>query len=57
MSLWKVDDNATKELMIKFMGNYATSITKPEALRLAQLELMREYPKPYYWGAFVLIGR
>lgn len=57
MSLWKVDDNATKELMIKFMGKYATGISKPEALRLAQLELMREYPKPYYWGAFVLIGR
>lgn len=57
MSLWKVDDNATKELMIKFMGKYATGLNKPASLRQAQIELMKEYPQPYYWGAFVLIGR
>jgi len=26
-----------------------------EALKNAQLTLMKEYPSPYYWGAFVLI--
>lgn len=57
MSLWKVDDNATKDLMIKFMGKYATGLNKPASLRQAQIELMKEYPQPYYWGAFVLIGR
>jgi CHAT domain-containing protein len=57
MRLWKVDDNATKDLMIKFIGKYAAGVDKTVALRSAQLELMKEYPLPFYWGAFVLIGR
>ncbi|MDF5713532.1 MAG: tetratricopeptide repeat protein [Rhizonema sp. NSF051] len=42
-SLWKVDDPSTAQLMEKFYGNLAnskTTITKAEALRLAQLSLL-----------------
>lgn len=56
MSLWKVDDKATKELIVEFMKNYIKGESKSTALRNAQLKLMKTMPSPYYWGAFVLVG-
>jgi MYXO-CTERM domain-containing protein len=29
---------------------------KGEAMRQAQLDTMQEYPSPFYWAAFTLIG-
>lgn len=56
MSLWKVDDIATQKLMGYFYTNWIEhKLSKREALKVAQLTLMKEYPSPYYWGAFVLI--
>jgi CHAT domain-containing protein len=56
MSLWKVDDCATKDLMIEFIKNYSTTMNKQKSLRDAQLTIMKKYPLPYFWGAFVIIG-
>ena len=59
MSLWVVDDDATQNLMTGFYQNYLESDpknTKRKSLRQAQLALKKQYPHPYYWGAFVLIG-
>lgn len=56
MSLWKVDDAATQELMTSFYQNWVTGKTKAEAFRLAQLQLKSKYNHPYYWGAFVMMG-
>jgi CHAT domain-containing protein len=56
ISLWKVDDNSTKELMILFYKNILSGIDKFEALNMAQKELKSKYDLPYYWGAFVLSG-
>jgi len=56
MSLWKVDDNATQELMILFYKNWLESGDKYEALLRAQSSLKAKYKHPYYWGAFVLVG-
>ena len=56
ISLWKVDDNSTKELMILFYKNILNGIDKFEALNMAQKELKSKYDLPYYWGAFVLSG-
>ena len=59
-SLWKVKDEATKELMIKFYENMIEKgMTKPEALRRAKLAMIErggDYASPYYWSAFVLYG-
>ncbi len=55
MSLWKVDDAATKQLMSSFYSNWMSGMTKPQALKAAQVELKRKYPQPYYWGAFVML--
>ncbi|MTI23165.1 CHAT domain-containing protein [Fulvivirga sp. RKSG066] len=54
MSLWKVDDQATQELMTTFYRKYLQSGDITSAFREAQLALRQKYPDPYYWGAFVL---
>ncbi len=56
-SLWKVDDEATKDFMIAFYEKYIESTDKLEAFRHAQMTTRRQYAHPYYWGAFVLVGR
>ena len=56
MSLWKVDDTATQELMSAFYQSWMQGKTKAEAFRKAQLDLKSKYPHPYYWGAFVMMG-
>jgi len=56
MSLWKVNDQATQELMILFYQKFLAGQNKSDALRAAQSELQKKYPDPYYWGGFVLIG-
>ena len=56
ISLWKVNDESTKELMIQFYLNILKGIDKFEALNLAQKKLKEKYSLPYYWGAFVISG-
>jgi CHAT domain-containing protein len=56
MSLWKVDDKATQHLMVQFYKNWNESEDKALAFRNSVLQLKKEYPLPYYWGAFVLIS-
>jgi CHAT domain-containing protein len=55
MSLWKVDDEATKRLMSLFYENWMNGMDKSAALNAAQQTIMKTYPHPYYWGAFVMI--
>ena len=57
MSLWKVNDEATQELMIGFYTHLLSAKDKSVAFHQAQLELKKKYESPFYWGAFVLIGR
>jgi tetratricopeptide (TPR) repeat protein len=56
MSLWKVPDEATRELMASFYKHLLGGVPKAEALRRAQLELKTRYPDPRHWGAFILQG-
>lgn len=57
MSLWKVDDKATKKLMIEFYRHYLLGMTKRESLYLAQQSLRNsvDYSDPKYWAAFILL--
>ena len=56
MSLWKVDDQATQQLMTGFYSEWLTNSKKQAAFREAQLKLRKQYSHPYYWGAFVMMG-
>jgi CHAT domain-containing protein len=58
-SLWKVDDEATAELMKHFYGNMLQKGMRPaEALRSAQNTLRQNpaWQSPHYWAGFVLQG-
>jgi CHAT domain-containing protein len=54
-TLWKVDDRATYELMREFYSSLRTT-KKSAALGEAQLKIMKEFPAPFYWAAFILTG-
>jgi len=61
-SLWEVADVSTSKLMEKFYQCHAaaTAVSKAEALRQAQLDLLQnsnaKYSHPFYWAPFVVIG-
>jgi len=57
-SLWRVEDVSTARLMGVFYRGYALGVPKVEALRRAQVALLRDrqYADPYYWSCFVLMG-
>jgi CHAT domain-containing protein len=59
-SLWNVGDRSTAILMGEFYRELAqTKVTKAEALRRAQITLLKKYPnysRPNYWAPYVLIG-
>lgn len=56
MSLWKVPDQQTKELMRDFYSRILKGEPRSEALKNAQLEIRKKYSDPYYWGAFICQG-
>jgi CHAT domain-containing protein len=59
VSLWKVDDKATAELMKRFYrGMLKEKLTTAAALKQAQMEMSQipQWSSPYYWAAFVLQG-
>jgi CHAT domain-containing protein len=56
MSLWKVPDEPSRELMEGFYHRLRAGEGRAESLRLAQLGLKAKYPGPYYWGAFICQG-
>jgi CHAT domain-containing protein len=70
-SLWRVEDEATAELMQRFYRHLRSGKAKDEALRAAQLDLIRSPLRvpdgrggrternaaaPYFWAALQLVG-
>jgi len=56
MSLIKVEDQATKELMTLFYEQWIKLGDKRKAFKKAQLLFRENNPDPYKWGAFVMVG-
>ena len=62
VSLWKVSDFSTSELMIEFykniLGKKDVNHSYSSDLRSAKLKLIgnKEFAKPYYWSPFILLG-
>lgn len=58
-TLWKVDDLASRALMETFYRRLRAGTPTAEALRQAQLEILRsgeEWRHPFFWAAFTLNG-
>lgn len=54
-SLWKVQDNATKDLMIIFYKEFLSGKTYSQALQKAKLSALEsKYDLPYFWSGFIL---
>ena len=58
MSLWQVDDVATRDLMAGYYARLKEGRPRSSALRDIQLEIAAnpKYAHPYYWAAFVAAG-
>jgi len=56
MSLWKVPDEQTRELMIDFYSRVLHGQGVADALRDAQRGMRQKHPDPYFWGAFICQG-
>ena len=56
MSMFKVDDDATQKLFLKFYLKWLNSGNIRDSFTDAKKELRDEYPEPIYWGAFMMIG-
>ena len=55
MSLWKVPDEETKELMKLFYRELLTGNSPHRSLELAQEQLKNAGKSPYYWAGFILL--
>lgn len=58
-SLWRVDDDATSDLIVRFYTGLLKDGLKPAAaLRAAQISMWKDkkWEAPYYWAAFVIQG-
>ncbi len=72
MSLWKVADNATRDLMVSYYRRLGAGEGRSEALRQVQLEMLgvtksrgpstlgsgerAERRHPFYWASFIPVG-
>ncbi|MDJ0674408.1 MAG: CHAT domain-containing protein [Calothrix sp. MO_167.B42] len=64
ISLWKVDDNPTKDLMVAYYNKLLGKQGRSQALRQTQLDMLngklrgenKKYDHPYYWAAFIPSG-
>jgi CHAT domain-containing protein/tetratricopeptide (TPR) repeat protein len=56
VSLWRVSDAPTAELMRSFYQNLQNNPNKAQALRQAMLTTMKTHSNPRDWAAFTLIG-
>ena len=58
ISLWKVSDSGTKDLMVSYYKRLMAKVGRSEALRQTQLEMLKNqnYQHPFYWAAFIPSG-
>jgi CHAT domain-containing protein len=58
-SLWLVDADSTAQLMGEFYQALKNGLDTADALRVAQLTLLKhpKYSHPYYWSPFILLTR
>nr|MDJ0843452.1 CHAT domain-containing protein [Crocosphaera sp.] len=58
ISLWKVADEQTKDLMVDYYQRLKQGENRHEALRQIQLSMLKSKTQhhPYYWSSFIPVG-
>ena len=57
VALWKVDDSATKELMVQFYTHFVAGAGAAVAMRAAMRAMIKDVRwTPQQWAAFVIYG-
>ena len=61
MSMWKIPDAATTDIMVEFYHNLKSGDSKDVALKKAQLGFLTKtdnplYQHPFFWGSLVAMG-
>jgi CHAT domain-containing protein/Tfp pilus assembly protein PilF len=58
MSLWRVDDAATSDMMVEYYKRLKNGEGRTEGLRQVQLKMLRSKDRshPYYWASFIPVG-
>ncbi|HRI64689.1 MAG TPA: CHAT domain-containing protein [Polyangium sp.] len=58
MSLWKVDDTATRDMMIGYYKRIEGGEGRSEALRQVRLQMLAQdsTAHPFYWASFIVAG-
>ncbi|WP_287705483.1 CHAT domain-containing protein [Microcystis sp. M42BS1] len=58
ISLWKVSDDATKDLMVAYYGRLKKGEGRSESLRQIQLGMLKgeKQKHPFYWASFIPSG-
>ena len=57
MSLWKIDDTATRKFMIEFYRNLLSGASKQDAIDKTRdhMQASNRYSNPYYWAPFIML--
>ncbi len=56
MSLFKVSDEVTNELMVSFYDKWLSTGEMRSSFIQAKKEIRNKYQDPIYWGAFIMFG-
>ncbi len=57
LTLWNVNDSSTAEFMSLFYKELGRTRDRSFALRSSMQKLRDQYPHPYFWAPFVLVGK
>jgi CHAT domain-containing protein len=57
LTLWDAFDRSTAVFMQAFYQHLASNPNKARAAQLAMRQVRAEYPHPFYWAPFVLVGQ
>jgi CHAT domain-containing protein len=57
LTLWDIQDHSAAQLMTSFYRQLVCGRTKADALQQAMQQVRSEYPHPYHWAPFILMGK
>ncbi len=57
LSLWPISDESTTSLMGHFYRYWLEGATKAVALQRAAIDTREDFPHPFFWAPFMLVGK